>query len=119
MPVADDSALLFANRTDLTEGAILVAGFGLQMHIQGKTEAMYIPCRLEQYNLADTSNVSIATGFIPFAAVFWYVGTHMHHSLSDLHDVQHRITSAGAMFGSLKGTLCARKAKLTLKGKIY
>jgi len=120
---ADDSALLFANRTDLTEGAQFVfstlARFGLQMHIQGKTEAMYIPCRLEQYDLADTSNVLIATGFIPFTAVFRYLGTHVHHSLSDLHDVQHRITSAGAMFGSLKSTLCARQVKLTLKGKIY
>ena len=88
------------------------------MHIQGKTEAMYIPCRLEHYNLADTSSVPTATGFIPFAAVFWYLGTHMHHSLSDLHDVQERITSAGAMFGSFKSTLCARRVHLTLKGKI-
>ena len=40
-------------------------------------------------------------------------------SLSDLHDVQHRITSAGAMFSCLKSTLCACKVNLTLKSKIY
>ena len=118
---ADDSVLLFANCTDLTEGAEFafstLARFGLQMHIQGKTEAMYIPCRLGHCNLADTSNVSIATDFIPFAAVFRYLGTHMHHSPSDLHDVQRRITSAGAMFGSLKSTLCAHQ--VNLKAKVY
>ena len=75
--------------------------------------------RALQYNLAGTSNVPIVTGCIPFAAVFRYLGAHMHHSLSDLHDVQHRITSAGAMFGSLKSTLCAHQVNLTLKGKIY
>ena len=107
---ADDLALLFANCTNLTEDAQFafstLAGFGLQVHIQGKTEAAYIPCRLKQCNVADTSNVSIATGFIPFAAVFQYLGTHMHHFLSDLHDMQHRITPAGVMFGSLTSTLC-------------
>ena len=29
------------------------------------------------------------------------------------------LCAAGAMFGSLKSTLCARQVKLTLKGKIY
>ena len=43
----------------------------------------------------------------------------MHHSPSDWHDVQHRITSAGAMFGSLGGALCACQVKLTPKGKTY
>ena len=40
---ADDSALLFESRADLTQGAKhafdTLARFGLQMHIQGKTEA--------------------------------------------------------------------------------
>ena len=120
---ADDSALLFASRADLTQGAEFafstLARFGLQMHIKGKTEAMCIPYRLERYGSLDTSNIPIATGFIPFTEVFRYLGTHIHHSLTDLHDVQHRITVAGAMFGSLKSTLCARQVKLTLKGKIY
>ena len=52
---ADDSALLFESRADLTCGAQFtfdtLAQFGLQMHVQGKTEAMYIPHQLAAYEV--------------------------------------------------------------------
>ena len=115
--------MLFANRSDLTQGAQFtfstLAKFGLQMHVQGKTEALYVPCKLELYNSADLSDVSIASSFVPFTPAFKYLGSQIHHSLSDAHDVQQRIASASAMFGSLKSTLCARHVQLKLKGKIY
>ena len=66
------------------------------MHVQGKTEAMYIPHQLSAYDTADTSNIPVASGFVPFSLVFRYLGANIHHSLSDEYDVLHRIASAGA-----------------------
>ena len=121
---ADDSAFIFASRADLAAGAVCcfetLRLFGLQMHMQGsKTEAMLIPHNTRQFATADTSNLSLAGGFIPFTEVFRYLGSHIHYSLSDKHEVQVRISSASAMFGSLKGILCARRVDLLRKGRIF
>ena len=87
------------------------------MHIQGKTEALYVPYKASLYGAGDTSNISIAGGFIPFTEKFRYLGSHIHFSLSDRHEIELRISSASAMFGSLRSTLCARKVSLPRKGR--
>ena len=74
---------------------------------------------MSRYNDGDTSNISIADGFIPFTETFRYLGSHIHSSLSDKHEIELRISAASAMFGSLKSTLCARQVSLPRKGRIF
>ena len=89
------------------------------MHIKGKTEAMYIPHRMHEYERADTSKVMLADGFIPFAEVFRYLGSHIHRSSSNKYEVEQRISSASAMFGSLKSSQCARWVSFDRTGRIF
>ena len=53
------------------------------------------------------------------ADVFRYLGSHVHWTLSDEFDIQHRISAASAAFGALSSTLCSRRVNSTLRGQIY
>jgi hypothetical protein len=120
---ADDGGFLFCARDDITDGSnqtfSTLEKFGLRMHVSGKTEAMYVPWDVRTYSQADTSNISVANGFVPFTEQFRYLGSLIHYSLSDELDVDHRISAAGAAFGSLSCILCARRTSYTRKGQIY
>ena len=50
---------------------------------------------------------------------FYYLGSHVHWTLPDEFDVQHRISAASAAFGALSSTLCSRRVNSTLRGQIY
>lgn len=126
---ADDGGFLFESRKDLGLGCNCIfatlRAFGLQMHVKGKTEAMYIPAQLSSYSTADRSNLEVSdpsggvVGFVPFTDVFRYLGTHIHYSLSDEYEVKHRIAAASAAFGALSSMLCSRRTEYTRRGQIY
>ena len=56
---------------------------------------------------------------MPFTDVFCYLGSHVHWTLSDEFDVQHRISAASAAFGALSSTLSSRQVSSTPRGQIY
>ena len=116
---ADDGGFIFRSRADLKSGCrcayVTLLAFGLRMHVAGKTEALYVPARRSNYTTADLSKLDVTdatgtfVGFVPFTDVFRYLGSHVHWTLSDEFDVQHRISAASAAFGALSSTLCSRR----------
>ena len=126
---ADDGGFIFRSRADLKSGCrcayVTLLAFGLRMHVAGKTEALYVPACRSNYSTADLSKLDVTdatgtvVGFVPFTDVFRYLGSHVHWTLSDEFDVQHRISAASAAFGALSSTLCSRRVNSTLRGQIY
>jgi hypothetical protein len=123
---ADDCGLLFNTRQDLSTGANYLfnhlARFGLHMHIgrgliASKTEAMYCPARGMKYEDGDTSNFTVADGFIHFVPEFKYLGGLIHYSTTSDTDIIARIGFANAAFGALRTDFFANK-DLHLKSKI-
>ena len=115
---ADDGGFIFRSHADLKSGCrcayVTLLAFGLRMHVAGKTEALYVPACRSNYSTADLSKLDVTdatgtvVGFVPFTDVFRYLGSHVHWTLSDEFDVQHRISAASAAFGALSSTLCSR-----------
>jgi hypothetical protein len=90
-----------------------------------KTEAMFFPPPRRLYSEADTSRVGglDSTGnavcFIDFTTEFKYLGSIVHHFLNSDADVDKRIRSASAAFGSLENILTNKYIDLEVKESVY
>jgi hypothetical protein len=127
---ADDCALLFLTRSDLTVGGNYIfqhlKRFGLHMHVgrgntASKTEAMYFPAPGTKYEDGDTTDFTIdGTGFISFTKEFRYLGSIIHYSLTSDADVYARIAAAGKAFGALRTCIFRNKrVSESMKGRVY
>jgi hypothetical protein len=65
---------------------------------------------------ADLSPITVCQGTVSFTPQFKYLGSLVHYSLSDLNEVQARISAAANAFGASKKFLCDRR--LALKDRI-
>jgi hypothetical protein len=126
---ADDCALLFNSRADLIIGINYIyhhlQRFGLLMHIghgdiASKTEAVFFPGPKETQDDGDTTNFSVADGFVSFTDEFRYLGSIIHSSLTSDADVNMRITSASKAFGALRKCFFSNKdISCKDKGTVY
>ena len=87
--------------------------FGLTCHVgrngtKSKTEAMYIP-GAGKFELADTSDLLVDEGNIPFVKQFKYLGSYITSDLKDDSDIDARIKAAGAAFASARKSFFASK----------
>ena len=138
---ADDSALLFASRSDLERGARLLkshlARFGLVMHCgvadaagnvvsKSKTEAVFFPPPNYTSTNDDTLPLRVddGTGVVTFTQHFRYLGVILSSTLTDEEEIGRRLASAAAAFGCLRKSLFnrglgCRSLRLKDKGKVY
>ena len=139
---ADDTALLFASRRDLELGTRLLMShlkrFGLVMHCgvadeagrvvtKSKTEASFYPPSnyIPTKDDTDILRVDDGVGIVTFTSHFRYLGVIVSSSLTDVEEIERRLTSASAAFGALRKGLFRRgyggslELKLKDKGKIY
>jgi hypothetical protein len=87
--------------------------FGLTCHVgrngkKSKTEAMYTP-GAGKFELADTSDLLVDGGNIPFVKQFKYLGSYITSDLKDDFDIDARIKAAGAAFASARKNFFASK----------
>jgi len=131
---ADDCALFFESRADMVTGTSYLFNhlrkFGLKMHVgsgatASKTEAMYYPPTRLSYDDGDTTPFTVfgpngeGLGFVSFTKEFKYLGSLVHHSLTSDADVNKRVKSAAAAFGSLRSVLCNYALSEPLRGAVY
>jgi hypothetical protein len=127
---ADDAGVMHSSRADLVAGAKAIDAhlklFGLLMHVgrggkRSKTEAVLFHKRHSRQEDGDTSDITLACGgTISFSPQFNYLGSIIHCSLSDSHDVANRIRKASAAFGALRETIFGTKyVPLQAKAALY
>jgi hypothetical protein len=106
---ADDGEFHFETRDDLQKGCEIIFDvmkcFGLSCHVgrngkASKTEAMYFPRPRQRYEDADTSDLHIDGGTIPFVKKFKYLGSIISNDLKDDLEIDARIKAAGGAFAS-------------------
>ena len=97
---ADDGEFLFEIRQDLQRGCEIIFDvmkrFGLSCHVgrnskQSKTEAMFFPRPRKAYDDADTSDLHVEGGSIPFVKKFKYLGSIVSSDLKDDLELDARI----------------------------
>ena len=108
---ADDSAFIFESRTDIETGSKIIRThferWGLEQHVgkdnsTSKTVALYCPGYRRSLSDGDTSRIVFNDGaFIHFVKEFSYLGSIIHYTLSDDHDIEKRIAQASSLFASL------------------
>ena len=127
---ADDAGVMHSSRADLVAGAEAIDAhlklFGLLMHVgrggkRSKTEAVLFHKRHSRQEDGDTSDITLPCGgTISFTPQFTYLGSMIHCSLSDSHDVANRIRKASAAFGALRETIFGTKyVPLQAKAALY
>jgi hypothetical protein len=125
---ADDCAVLFNTRDDMSTGANYLyhhlRRFGLLMHIgkgatPSKTEAVYYPPPRTNHTDGNQTSFVVADGFVSFTDEFRYLGSIIHHSLTSDADVNARITHARAAFGALQGFLSNKYLNDKCKGTVF
>ena len=127
---ADDAGVMCSSRADLVAGAEAIDAhlklFGLLMHVgrggkRSKTEAVLFHKRHSRQEDGDTSDITLACGgTIRYTPQFTYLGSMIHCSLSDSHDVANRIRKASAAFGALRETIFGTKyVPLQAKAALY
>jgi hypothetical protein len=123
-PYADDAATSMASRVALLTGTNAIYAhlrpFGLLMHVgspgkESKTEVIYCPARVSAYCDGDTPDIVLdCGGTVSFTQSFVYLGSLLHYSLMDHHDVDARIKKAIRACGAHRDRVPER-----LKGKVY
>jgi len=104
--------------------------FGLEMHlgsgaIASKTEATCCPPMRLSYDDGDTTPFTVlgpngeGLGFVSFTKKFKYLGSLVNHSLTSGADVNKRVKSAAAAFGSPRSVLCSFVLSEPLRGAVY
>lgn len=126
---ADDGEFHFETRQNLQTGCEIIFDvmkrFGLSCHVgrngkQSKTEAMFIPRPRGLYEDANTSDLHIDGGTIPFVKKFKYLGSIISCDLKDDLEVDARIKAAGAAFASAsKQFFTSKQIPLTHKKIAY
>jgi len=130
---ADDCALFFESRADMVTGTSCLLNhlrkFGLKMHVgsgptASKTEAMYCPPTRLSYDDGYTTPLTVLgpngerLGFVSFTKEFKYLGSLVQHSPTSDADVNKRVKSTAAAFGSLRSVLCNFSLSELLRGVV-
>ena len=123
---ADDGAFAFTKRHDAEIMVPVIfdalKDFGLTMHVQGKTEAVFFPSAASAANPDDgnTADLIVGGGKVGYKPSFIYLGSSIHASLSDDDDCNRRISAASAAFGALTVRIFAnRGVELRAKAAAY
>ena len=89
-------------------------------HLSGQNVSTEAPAHSAPYDQADRSDLAVADGIVPFVDEFKYLGTILHHSLSDLPEVEARISSACKAFGALRqNILCCKQLPLKVRVDVF
>ena len=134
---ADDTAMLFDSRENLTEGVSSImlhfARFGMEVHSgkieprdDSKSEILFCskpPCMYKDpdtFDGTDLSDVLVGENrFIPIVNKFTYLGSVVTRECTD-EDVNTRIKLAGNAFGSLRKCLfSSSQVSYKVKGLVY
>ena len=126
---ADDCAIMFESREHLIEGTDIIYAhlkkFGLTMHCgrngaKSKTEAMYVPSSMNQYDDADTTDYVVdTTGSVHFTKTFKYLGSLVDSAMNCDVEIDARIRAATKAFGALSGVFHDRDLPKKIKGELY
>ena len=130
---ADDTALVFDTREDVSEGIPLCMihfqRFGMEVHSgppDSKSVVLFCSkplCMYEDpltFDNADISNIVFGDRYIPIVKEFTYLGSVISRDSSDDLDVDCRIQKACNAFGMIRSSLfLSTQIKLSVKAKVY